>query len=82
MADAHQQDPPRILNSLTFAQEQMNFILGHSLASLYQDVLAAPLSPDLQALVNQLPDQPSSASQSHHAVEGTVRTKDNGPVLL
>jgi len=42
------------LNSLTFTQAQANFILGHSLASLYQDVLKQPLPEHLRTLVERL----------------------------
>jgi hypothetical protein len=31
------------LNSLNFQQQQLSFILGHSLRSLYEDVLKAPI---------------------------------------
>ena len=42
------------LNSLSFSQHQVNFILGHSLASIYQDMLKEPIPPQLMALVNRL----------------------------
>ena len=42
------------LNSLTFTQTQVNFILGHSLASIYQDVLKQPLPEHLKVLIDQL----------------------------
>ena len=45
---------PGDLNSLTFSQTQVNFILGHSLASIYQDVLKQPIPAHLMALINQL----------------------------
>jgi hypothetical protein len=44
----------QIPNSLNFSQEQVTFILGHSLRSLYDDVLAAELPGRLKALVEQL----------------------------
>ena len=44
----------QIPNSLNFSQEQLTFILGHSLRSLYDDVLAAELPGRLKALVEQL----------------------------
>ncbi|MFC1455522.1 NepR family anti-sigma factor [Microvirga arabica] len=43
-----------IPNSLNFSQEQVTFILGHSLRSLYSDVLADELPDRLKALVEQL----------------------------
>ncbi len=42
------------LNSLTFQQQQVSFILGHSLRSLYEDVLNAPIPGNLQTLAAQL----------------------------
>jgi hypothetical protein len=47
------------LNSLNFTQTQVNFILGHSLASIYQDVLKQPLPEHLKVLIDQL-DQKQS----------------------
>jgi hypothetical protein len=44
-------------NSLTFSQEQANFILGHSLRSIYQDLLAAPMPEHLNALVDRLEEK-------------------------
>jgi hypothetical protein len=41
-------------NSLTFSQEQVNFILGRSLKSIYQDTLDSPLPEHLETLVAQL----------------------------
>ncbi|WP_244610314.1 NepR family anti-sigma factor [Microvirga pakistanensis] len=41
-------------NSLTFSQQQVNFILGHSLRSVYQDTLDSPLPEPLKTLVAQL----------------------------
>jgi hypothetical protein len=43
-----------MLNSLTFQQQQVNFILGHSIQSLYQDVMREPIPVHLQALAEQL----------------------------
>jgi hypothetical protein len=40
------------LNSLNFSQAQVNFILGHSLASIYQDVLKQPMPDQLRGLVH------------------------------
>jgi hypothetical protein len=42
------------LNSLNFQQQQVSFILGHSLRSLYEDVLNAPIPDNLLALAAQL----------------------------
>ncbi len=42
------------LNSLNFSQTQVNYILGHSLASIYQDVLKQPMPDQLRGLVCQL----------------------------
>jgi hypothetical protein len=42
------------LNSLSFQQQQVSFILGHSLRSLYEDVLKAPIPADMQTLAAQL----------------------------
>ncbi|MBD2750965.1 hypothetical protein IC232_30500 [Microvirga sp. BT688] len=44
----------QIPNSLNFSQEQVTFILGHSLTGQYDDLLAAELPERLQALVDQL----------------------------
>jgi hypothetical protein len=43
-----------MLNSLTFQQQQVNFILGHSIQSLYQDVMREPIPIHLKALAEQL----------------------------
>jgi hypothetical protein len=42
------------LNSLNFSQTQVNYILGHSLASLYQDMLKQPMPDQLRGLLHQL----------------------------
>ncbi len=42
------------LNSLNFSQTQVNYILGHSLASLYQDMLKQPMPDQLGTLLHQL----------------------------
>ena len=42
------------LNSLGFSQTQVNYILGHSLASIYQDVLKQPMPDQLRTLIHQL----------------------------
>jgi hypothetical protein len=42
------------LNSLNFQQQQLSFILGHSLRSLYEDALKAPIPAYMQTLAAQL----------------------------
>ena len=42
------------LNSLTFQQKQVSFLLGPSFRSLYEDLLNAPIPDNLQALAAQL----------------------------
>jgi hypothetical protein len=39
---------------LNFSQEQVVFVIGHSLRSLYDDVLAADIPERLKALVLKL----------------------------
>ena len=56
-SDDHNAWTKTIPDSLTFSQEQVTFILGHSLRSIYQDVLNAPLPEHLQALVQRLEDK-------------------------
>jgi Anti-sigma factor NepR len=46
-----------IPDSLTFSQTQVTFILGHSLRSIYQDVLQAPVPEHLKALVKRLEER-------------------------
>jgi hypothetical protein len=64
--DAMQQSNPhrakRIPDSLNFSQEQVTFILGHSLRSQYQGLLASELPDRLQALVEQLEKKHASSS--------------------
>jgi hypothetical protein len=51
----HQFDRCRAsLNSLNFSQTQVNYILGHSLASIYQDMLKQPMPDQLRILLHQL----------------------------
>jgi transcriptional regulator with XRE-family HTH domain len=57
----------QIPNSLNFSQEQVTFILGHSLRSLYDDVLAAELLGRLKALVEQLENGHSPPSNARSA---------------
>ena len=52
------------LNSLNFSQEQVTFILGHSLQSQYQELLASELPDRLQALVEQLEKKHASSSDT------------------
>ena len=43
-----------IPSSLNFSQEQVVFVIGHSLRSLYDDVFADDMPEHLKALVLQL----------------------------
>ena len=43
-----------IPSTLNFTQEQMVFVIGHSLRSLYDDVLADDMPAHLKALVLKL----------------------------
>jgi hypothetical protein len=52
----------QIPDSLKFSQEQVTFILGHSLRSQYQDLLASELPDRLQAPVEQLEKKHASSS--------------------
>jgi len=52
--------PRDIPNRLNFSQEQVVFFLGHSLRSLYADVVAADLPDDLKAIVLKLEEKTSS----------------------
>jgi hypothetical protein len=56
--------PATVLNSLNFSQSQVNFILGHSLRSVYQDFLNAPLPDHLQVLLEQI-DAGSTSPEEH-----------------
>jgi hypothetical protein len=46
--------------SLNFMQAQVNWILGQSLASIYQDILKAPVPQYLQDLLDQLNEEHTS----------------------
>jgi hypothetical protein len=46
-----------IPSRLNFSQEQVVFVIGHSLRSLYDDVLAADMPEPLKALVLQLEEK-------------------------
>jgi hypothetical protein len=39
---------------LTFAQAEVNYILGHSLRSIYQELLQQPVPSHLLALLDQM----------------------------
>jgi hypothetical protein len=60
--DAMQQNNIRdwsreIPSSLTFSQEQVVFFIGHSLRSLYDDVIAGDMPEHLKALVHKLEEK-------------------------
>jgi Anti-sigma factor NepR len=60
--DAMQQNNTRdrsreIPSSLNFSQEQVVFVIGHSLRSLYDDVLADDVPDHLKALVHKLEEK-------------------------
>jgi hypothetical protein len=46
-----------IPSSLNFSQEQVAFVLGNSLRSLYDDVIAADMPEHLKALVLKLEEK-------------------------
>ena len=46
-----------IPSSLNFSQEQVAFVLGYSLRSLYDDVIAADMPEHLKALVLKLEEK-------------------------
>jgi hypothetical protein len=46
-----------IPSSLNFSQEQVVFLIGHSLKSLYDDVLSADMPEHLNALVLKLEEK-------------------------
>lgn len=54
----------QIPNSLNFSQEQVTFFLGHSLRSLYDDVVTADLPDRLKALVQELENKQTPASDA------------------
>lgn len=54
----------QISNSLNFSQEKVTFILGHSLRSLYDDVVTADLPDRLKALVQELDNKQTPASDA------------------
>ena len=48
---------------LTFAQAEVNYILGNSLRSVYKDLLQQPVPAHLQALLDQLEERSLSDAQ-------------------
>lgn len=50
----HLYDERLVPNSLTFTQAQVNFILGRSLASIYQELLNAPVPERLKVILDRL----------------------------
>jgi hypothetical protein len=54
----------QIPNSLNFSQEQVTYPLGHSLRSLYDDLIAADLPDSLKALVQELENKKTPASNA------------------
>jgi hypothetical protein len=59
-----QQWAKQIPNSLNFSQEQVTFILGHALRSLYDDAVTADLPDRLRALVKELENKQIRASNA------------------
>ena len=57
-----QQWAKQIPDSLNFSQEQVTFILGHSLRSQYDELLTADLPDRLKALVHELENKQTPAS--------------------
>lgn len=55
------------LNGLAFTQAQANFILGHSLASLYQELLNAPIPEHLKAIIDRLDDRGPSMKEGDNS---------------
>ena len=51
----------QIPNSLNFSQEQVTFILGHSLRSQHDELLTADLPDRLKALVQELASKQTPA---------------------
>jgi hypothetical protein len=48
---------------LTFAQTEVNYILGTSLRAVYQDLLQQPVPDHLQALLDQMEVKSSARAQ-------------------
>ncbi len=53
-----------IPDSLNFSQEQVVFFVSHSLRSLYDDTLTADLPDRLKALVQELENKQTAASNA------------------
>ena len=66
-------------NSLTFAQTQVNHILGYSLAKLYQDLKKAPVPAKLQALMHDLEVAMARQQEPHLVPEGASRRRSDHP---
>jgi len=54
----------QIPDSLNVSQEQVTFILGHSLRSQYEEFLTADLPDRLKCLVKELENKQTSASDA------------------
>ncbi|WP_315974476.1 NepR family anti-sigma factor [Microvirga sesbaniae] len=54
----------QIANNLNFSQEQVTFILRHSLRSQYDELLTADLPDRLKALVQELENKHTAASDA------------------
>jgi hypothetical protein len=72
--DAERRSGKLVPNSLTFAQIQVNHILGYSLAKLYQDLKKAPVPAKLQALMKDL-EVAMARQQEPHLVPDTPFTR-------
>lgn len=59
-----QQWTRQISDRLNFSQEQVTLILGHSLRSQYDEILAADLPDRLKALVQELENKQTAASDA------------------
>ena len=64
MQQSNPQWAKHIPASLNFSQEQVTFILGYSLRSLYNDILATELPDRLRALVQELENKQTPASDA------------------
>ena len=54
----------QIPDSLNFSQEQVTFILGHSLRSQYEELLTADLPDRLKVLVQELESKQTAVSDA------------------
>lgn len=59
-----QQWTRQISDRRNFSQEQVTLILGHSLRSQYDEILAADLPDRLKALVQELENKQTAASDA------------------